>query len=38
MDPTLKTGDYVIVTKFYGFGRQSIFDIPLIDDRRSAGA
>ena len=34
MDPTLKTGDYVIVTKFsYGFGRQSIFDIPLIDDR-----
>ena len=34
MDPTLKTGDYVIVSKFtYGFGRQSIFDIPLIDDR-----
>lgn len=34
MDPTLKTGDYVIVTKFsYGFGRQSIFDIPLIQDR-----
>lgn len=34
MDPTLKTGDYVIVTKFsYGFGRQSIFDIPLISDR-----
>lgn len=34
MDPTLKTGDYVIVTKFsYGFGRQSIFDIPLIGDR-----
>ena len=34
MDPTLKTGDYVIVTKFsYGFGRQSIFDIPLIEDR-----
>lgn len=34
MDPTLKTGDYVIVTKFtYGFGRQSIFDVPLINDR-----
>ena len=34
MDPTLKTGDYVIVSKFsYGFGRQSIFDIPLINDR-----
>ena len=34
MDPTLKTGDYVIVTKFtYGFGRQSIFDVPLISDR-----
>ena len=34
MDPTLKTGDYVIVTKFsYGFGRQSIFDIPIIGDR-----
>ena len=34
MDPTLKTGDYVIVTKFsYGLGRQSIFDIPIIGDR-----
>ena len=34
MDPTLKTGDYVIVTKFsYGFGRQSVFDIPIINDR-----